>query len=392
MGVFYNTTTDTDEGSRLTGSQCNRIVGAGASADDSAVEYNKLCAFKNSGPVELVYTEESESLNGTAYSATVDPRELQVVITNTGSTTASVQVVLFSSDYPAPNEDSSIDRVHTRSDQDENTYTVDASFQAEGSTDTFCDEGVCAVYAYYIKIDDEDSDADLLFGTTCQARTGVMVYEGFTTVSSLADDGDDDPEAETASHGGATSADETSSHGGATSADVVDAPAKTATSTTPYDLSACTEFPTHTEATYRVYLVVSPDTATASRVGYGLRDQLLFESEEIHVEDDMDHVCPEICRDLFSARVRDGLLTPVCWGGDGVSPTLVGEDEGDGGGTRGVGGKHMGVEFEWSCVVKINLVLGNTPMGKNRKPGKEGRKEGRKEGHQNISRPLVSAL
>lgn len=36
------------------------------------------------------------------------------------------------------------------------------------------------MYAYYLVID-EDEDADFIFGTTCQARTGTMVYEGFTS-------------------------------------------------------------------------------------------------------------------------------------------------------------------------------------------------------------------
>ena len=53
-----------------------------------------------------------------------------------------------------------------------------------------------------------------------------------------------------------------------------------------------------------MYLVLSPDTATASSVGYGLQDQLLYESEEIRVEDDMDAACPEIVVEDSSGAPR----------------------------------------------------------------------------------------
>lgn len=59
-----------------------------------------------------------------------------------------------------------------------------------------------------------------------------------------------------------------------------------------------------TGASYRVYLVLSPDTATASSVGFGMQDQLLYESEEIRVEDDMDAACPEIVVEDSSAAPR----------------------------------------------------------------------------------------
>lgn len=37
------------------------------------------------------------------------------------------------------------------------------------------------MYAYYLVIEeDDDGETDFIFGTTCQARTGTMVYEGFT--------------------------------------------------------------------------------------------------------------------------------------------------------------------------------------------------------------------
>lgn len=50
-----------------------------------------------------------------------------------------------------------------------------------------------------------------------------------------------------------------------------------------------------TAGVYRMYLVVSPDTASFSRVGYGLQDQLMYASGLITVEaDDSSYVCPEI--------------------------------------------------------------------------------------------------
>lgn len=302
MGVFYNADEeDISSGPRLSGSQCVRIKANTSAPDSFADEFNKLCAFKNSGPVYLNYDEDtlnsSMTLSTTTGLPTVDPSMIHVVISNSGTTTATVQVAMFSSSYPALSADSSVDRVHTESNQDENTFTVDAEFQAEGS---FCDDGVCAVYAYYIEVDEDDSEADLLFATTCQARTGVMVYEGATTLAGLVSDngGDEsdgdnnDDDVETAALGAAAGA------------------AATTASTTPYDLTACTEFPKNTEATYRVYLVLSPDTATASRVGYGLQDQLLYESEEIRVEGDMDHVCPEIITEDSSGAARTLAVAP----------------------------------------------------------------------------------
>lgn len=47
------------------------------------------------------------------------------------------------------------------------------------------------------------------------------------------------------------------------------------------------------EATYRVYVVVSPDTESYSRVGYGLRDQLVYASDVITVDGDANESCPE---------------------------------------------------------------------------------------------------
>ena len=59
-----------------------------------------------------------------------------------------------------------------------------------------------------------------------------------------------------------------------------------------------------------MYIVVSPDTATASSVGYGLRDQLLYQSEEIRVEDDMDVACPEIVVEDESGAARTLAAAP----------------------------------------------------------------------------------
>lgn len=48
-----------------------------------------------------------------------------------------------------------------------------------------------------------------------------------------------------------------------------------------------------TEATYRVYLVISPDTFSYSRVGFGLQDQLIFASGNLIVDEDATLSCPE---------------------------------------------------------------------------------------------------
>lgn len=37
------------------------------------------------------------------------------------------------------------------------------------------------MYAYYLVIDEDEGDTDFIFGTSCQARTGTMVYEGYTS-------------------------------------------------------------------------------------------------------------------------------------------------------------------------------------------------------------------
>lgn len=56
------------------------MVGQSASADDSAVFYDNLCAFQNSGPVGQGYLEESAVLSST----TVDPEYITAQFTNTG--------------------------------------------------------------------------------------------------------------------------------------------------------------------------------------------------------------------------------------------------------------------------------------------------------------------
>lgn len=150
-----------------------------------------------------------------------------------------------------------------------------------------------------------DEIEDAIFGTSCQAREGIKVYEGYTLGDEL---------------------DET------TATAVVQ-------STTAFEIEACVELPKdvrsvmifnlivsyfsrifvvtscsyywdvinaaylenlfllpavyQTEATYRVYVIVSPDTSTYSRVGYGLQDQLIYTSSDITVDDNMDKSCPE---------------------------------------------------------------------------------------------------
>lgn len=47
------------------------------------------------------------------------------------------------------------------------------------------------------------------------------------------------------------------------------------------------------EATYRVYLVVSPDTTSYARVGYGIQDQLILAADGLFVDGDSDNSCPE---------------------------------------------------------------------------------------------------
>lgn len=67
---------------------------------------------------------------------------------------------------------------------------IDAEFQADGGeNENFCagDAG-CSVHAYYLEIDNSDPDADFVFGTVCQARGGVLLYEDFTGAGSTFND------------------------------------------------------------------------------------------------------------------------------------------------------------------------------------------------------------
>lgn len=43
-----------------------------------------------------------------------------------------------------------------------------------------------------------------------------------------------------------------------------------------------------------MYIVVSPDTASFTQVGYGFQDQLIYASSLITVEADADLSCPEV--------------------------------------------------------------------------------------------------
>ncbi|CAN0017805.1 unnamed protein product [Ectocarpus sp. 6 AP-2014] len=292
-------------------SKCVRVVGQSASVDDSAIFYDNLCAFQNSGPVGQGYLEESAELSST----NVDPEYITAQFTNTGTVTASAQVVMFSTEYPAPNSDEAIDRVVAEFEQEGNIFTVDAEFQADGTEDeNFCagDNG-CSLAAYYIEIDTESGDADRIFGTTCQATNGVLLYEGFTGVGDstfsdtevIGDDGEttatdevgvtDDEIAET------TTDDTEAVLNGAGGART----RSRALSTTSFDVSACVEFPKNTGAVYRMYIVVSPDTDSYTRTGYGLQDQLMYASDQITVEeDDSDLECPEVVEEEEASGAR----------------------------------------------------------------------------------------
>ncbi|CAM9458004.1 unnamed protein product, partial [Hapterophycus canaliculatus] len=153
-------------------SKCLTVTGSLASGDD----FDNLCAFQNSGPVGQGYYEESALLS----SPNVNPNLIAAEFTNTGQVTSSAQVVIFSTLEPAPSSEEAIDRVVTNYDQEGNTFTIDAEFQADGGeNENFCsgDSG-CSVHAYYLEIDDTDTEADYIFGTVCQARGGVLLYDG----------------------------------------------------------------------------------------------------------------------------------------------------------------------------------------------------------------------
>lgn len=154
----------------------HQIVGAGTSFDDSALDYDNLCAFQSSGTVGLGYDEESTTLSGHfADSSTsndssnstsvsylsVDPGLVYVKLMNEGVTSllclllprvkesldticwvelltplvclslfsfsgtisASAELVMFSSSVSSTNAGAAIDRVHTENEQDDNTFT-----------------------------------------------------------------------------------------------------------------------------------------------------------------------------------------------------------------------------------------------------------------------------
>lgn len=52
--------------------------------------------------------------------------------------------------------------------------------------------------------------------------------------------------------------------------------------------------PPQVEATYRLYLIVSPDTSSYSRIGYGLQDQLIYASPTLSVDEDAEESCPVV--------------------------------------------------------------------------------------------------
>lgn len=43
-----------------------------------------------------------------------------------------------------------------------------------------------------------------------------------------------------------------------------------------------------------MFVVVSRDTSSYARVGYGMQDQLIFASDDLKVYSDMDHECASI--------------------------------------------------------------------------------------------------
>lgn len=70
-----------------------------------------------------------------------------------------------------------------------------------------------------------------------------------------------------------------------------------------------------TASLYRMYIVVSPDTTSFTRVGYGFQEQLVFASSLITVEEEANLACPEIVGDVTdtasSARPRVAVAGPA---------------------------------------------------------------------------------
>lgn len=50
-----------------------------------------------------------------------------------------------------------------------------------------------------------------------------------------------------------------------------------------------------------MFLIVSPDTTSYSRVGFGLEDQLIFASPVLSVRGDADVTCPEEVEETAAA-------------------------------------------------------------------------------------------
>lgn len=60
-----------------------------------------------------------------------------------------------------------------------------------------------------------------------------------------------------------------------------------------------------------MYVIVSPDTSTYARVGYGLQDQLIYASSDITVEDNMDKSCPEETDVASTSGATRVNITPI---------------------------------------------------------------------------------
>lgn len=64
--------------------------------------------------------------------------------------------------------------------------SVDLEFRAvsNGGTTYCATSSGCAIYAYYLEVDEDDDEADFDFATTCQAYDGTLAYEDTITTSS----------------------------------------------------------------------------------------------------------------------------------------------------------------------------------------------------------------
>lgn len=63
-----------------------------------------------------------------------------------------------------------------------------------------------------------------------------------------------------------------------------------------------------TIARYMVYVVLSPDTSSYARVGYGLQDQLIY-YKEIIVSEEADIYCPDV--EVESEEDSSGALRTI---------------------------------------------------------------------------------